>query len=50
MSRLLKRGLEEEGHAVDLAGDGPEGLWLATENPYAAIVHGLPAPPQRRGV
>ena len=38
MARLLKRGLEEEGHAVDLAGDGPEGLWLATENPYAAIV------------
>ena len=38
MSRLLKRGLEEEGHAVDLAGDGPEGLWLATENPNAAIV------------
>jgi two-component system, OmpR family, response regulator len=38
MSRLLKRGLEEEGHAVDLAGDGPEGLWLATENPYATIV------------
>jgi two-component system OmpR family response regulator len=38
MSRLLKRGLEEEGHAVDLAGDGLEGLWLATENPYAAIV------------
>jgi two-component system OmpR family response regulator len=38
MSRVLKRGLEEEGHAVDLAGDGPEGLWLATENDYAAIV------------
>jgi two-component system OmpR family response regulator len=38
MARLLKRGLEEEGHAVDLAADGPEGLWLATENPYAAIV------------
>ena len=38
MSRVLKRGLEEEGHAVDLAGDGPEGLWLATENEYAAIV------------
>jgi DNA-binding response OmpR family regulator len=32
MSRLLKRGLEEEGHAVDLAADGPEGLWLASEN------------------
>ncbi len=38
MSRVLKRGLEEEGHAVNLAADGPDGLWLATENPYAAIV------------
>lgn len=38
MARLVKRGLEEEGHAVDVAGDGPEGLWLATENPYAAVV------------
>jgi two-component system OmpR family response regulator len=38
MARVLKRGLEEEGHAVDLASDGPEGLWLATENPYGAIV------------
>ena len=37
MARLL-RALEEEGHAVDVAGDGPEGLWLATENHYAAIV------------
>ena len=38
MARLLKRGLEEEGHAVDVAGDGPDGLWLATENDYAAVV------------
>jgi two-component system OmpR family response regulator len=38
MARLLKRGLEEEGHAVDISGDGPEGLWMATENSYAAIV------------
>src|SRR6516164_6946729 len=38
MARLLKRGLEEEGHAVDVAGDGPEGLWLATENSYGALV------------
>ncbi len=38
MARLLTRALEEEGHAVDVAGDGPNGLWLATENPYAAIV------------
>jgi two-component system OmpR family response regulator len=38
MARLLKRGLEEEGHAVDVGTDGPEGFWLATENNYAAIV------------
>jgi two-component system, OmpR family, response regulator len=38
MARLLKRALEEEGHAVDVASDGPDGLWMATENPYAAIV------------
>src|ERR1039457_3978494 len=38
MARLLKRALEEEGHAVDVSGDGPEGLWMATENPYAAVV------------
>jgi two-component system OmpR family response regulator len=38
MARLVKRALEEEGHAVDIAGDGPEGLWMATENAYAAIV------------
>jgi two-component system OmpR family response regulator len=38
MARLVKRALEEEGHAVDVAGDGPDGLWMATENPYAAIV------------
>ena len=38
MAGLLKRGLVEEGHAVDIGQDGPEGLWLATENPYGAIV------------
>jgi two-component system OmpR family response regulator len=38
MARLVKRGLEEEGHSVDIAADGPEGLWLATENNYAAAV------------
>jgi two-component system OmpR family response regulator len=38
MARLLKRALEEEGHAVDVAGDGPDGLWMATENSYAALV------------
>jgi two-component system OmpR family response regulator len=38
MAQLLRRGLLEEGYAVDLAQDGPEGLWYATENPYDAIV------------
>jgi two-component system OmpR family response regulator len=38
MARLLKRALEEEGHAVDVAADGPDGLWMATENSYAAIL------------
>jgi two-component system OmpR family response regulator len=38
MAGLLKRALREEGHAVDIASDGPEGLWLATENAYEAIV------------
>jgi len=38
MAGLLERALREEGHAVDVAADGPEGLWLATENPYGAIV------------
>jgi len=38
MASLLKRGLGEEGHAVDVAGDGPNGLWMATEFPYGALV------------
>jgi two-component system OmpR family response regulator len=44
MARLIKRGLEEEGHAVDIAADGPDGLWMATENRYAAIVLDLMLP------
>ena len=38
MARLVERALEEEGYAVDVVHDGQEGLWMATENPYAAIV------------
>ncbi len=38
MAGLLERALQEEGHAVDVAADGPEGLWLATENTYGAVV------------
>ncbi len=38
MAQLVERALVEEGYAVDVCGDGPEGLWMATENPYAAVV------------
>jgi len=44
MASLLRRALEEEGHAVDVARDGPEGVWLATENPYGAVVLDLMLP------
>jgi two-component system OmpR family response regulator len=38
MAALLERGLREEGYAVDVAPNGTDGLWLATENDYDAIV------------
>ena len=38
MAALLERGLREEGYAVDVATDGTDGLWLATEHDYDAIV------------
>lgn len=34
----LRMGLEAEGFAVDVALDGTDGLWLAREHPYDAIV------------
>lgn len=34
----LRDGLEAEGFAVDVALDGVDGLWLARENSYDAIV------------
>ncbi|MER5914208.1 response regulator transcription factor [Streptomyces sp. NPDC001982] len=38
LAELLKDGLTREGFAVDLAHDGREGLWLATEQPYDVIM------------
>jgi DNA-binding response OmpR family regulator len=38
LATAIKRGLEAEGFAVDVASDGEEGLWLAREQPYDAIV------------
>jgi DNA-binding response OmpR family regulator len=40
----LKRGLEAEGFAVDVALDGTDGLWMAREHPYDAIVLDLMLP------
>jgi two-component system OmpR family response regulator len=44
MAALLRRGLTEEGYAVDVAGTGTDGLWAANENPYDAIVLDLMLP------
>jgi DNA-binding response OmpR family regulator len=38
LQRSLSTGLRKEGYAVDVTGDGAEGLWYATRNPYDAIV------------
>ncbi len=38
LAASLKRGLEADGFAVDVALDGTDGKWMATENEYDAIV------------
>ena len=38
MAAAVRRGLEAEGYAVDVATDGIEGEWLAQENAYDALV------------
>ena len=38
LAESLKIGLGREGFAVDLAFDGVDGLWMARENAYDAIV------------
>ncbi len=38
MAAVLRRGLTEEGFAVDLATTGEDGSWYAEENDYDAIV------------
>ncbi len=44
LTRSLRRGLEAEGFAVDVAHDGEEGLWLAREHDYDAILLDLMLP------
>jgi DNA-binding response OmpR family regulator len=42
--KSLKKGLEEETFAVDIAYDGEEGLYLAETNPYDIIILDLMLP------
>jgi DNA-binding response OmpR family regulator len=38
VARAVRRGLEDEGYAVDVALSGTDGEWFATENAYDALV------------
>lgn len=38
LAEILKKGLEEEGYAVDLAYDGEEGLFMAENQPSDLII------------
>ena len=38
LGELLRRGLDEEGYAADVADRGEEALWMAKAVPYDAIV------------
>lgn len=38
LAELVRNGLTGEGFAVDVAHDGRDGLWMATENAYDVIV------------
>ena len=44
LQKLLRRALQEDGFAVDLAGDGEDGLHLAITEPYDAVVLDLMLP------
>ncbi|HET9028658.1 MAG TPA: response regulator transcription factor [Candidatus Aquilonibacter sp.] len=44
LADALRRGLQDQGHVVDRAADGPQGLLLAAEPGYDAIVLDLNLP------
>jgi two-component system OmpR family response regulator len=46
MADVLRRGLTEDGCAVDVAGTAEDGAWYAAENPYDAIVLDVGLPGQ----
>jgi DNA-binding response OmpR family regulator len=44
LASSLKRGLEAEGASVDVALNGTDGLWMARENPYDALIADIMLP------
>lgn len=44
LTASLRRGLEAEGFTVDVAGNGDDGLWMATEGAHDIIVLDLMLP------
>jgi len=44
VASFIKRGLEEENYAVDVAHEGEEGLYMAETNPYDLILMDLMLP------
>ena len=44
MAELLRRGLTEEGYAVDVVATGEDAVWMSSENPYDAVVLDLMLP------
>ena len=44
LQRSIGAGLRKAGYAVDVSGDGEEGLWYATSNDYDVIVLDLMIP------
>ena len=46
MASLIKRGLEREGYAVDLAAEGEQAIWAGSEFPYDVVLLDamIPAP------
>jgi DNA-binding response OmpR family regulator len=44
LQRSLTTALKKAGYAVDVAGDGEEGLWLATSNDYDTVILDLMLP------
>ncbi len=44
LQKSLAKGLREAGYAVDVTGDGKDGLWYAMSNDYDAIILDLMLP------